>query len=65
MSGEKKTNWPRLRDLPVEEREAFDKWLLGQTCPFLEGVHREEQDGYYPWDYARWKARGPWQVDIL
>jgi len=48
-------NFPRLRDLPVDEQQPFGKWLFGQTCPVLEGLPDSEQDAYYPDDYDRWK----------
>ena len=48
--------WPRIRDLPADEREEFEKELAWQTRPMLTGVPPAEQDGYYPWDYERWKA---------
>jgi len=51
--------WPRLRDLPKEERESFFKWLTGQTLPMVDGVPLEEQDFYFPWDYKRWKEGLP------
>lgn len=47
--------WPRLRDLPEEEQKPFLAWLRGQTCPHLEDALPEDQDGYFPWDYYRWK----------
>ncbi|MHC1699309.1 MAG: hypothetical protein AB9919_14835 [Geobacteraceae bacterium] len=47
--------WPRLKDLPPYERDAFDEWLKGRTVPAIEGLPPEEQDAYYPWDYALWK----------
>lgn len=52
--------WPRIRDLPEAEREPFTQWLAGQTRPLLVG--EEIQDGYYGWDYARWK-RGQQIID--
>lgn len=51
--------WPRIKDLPKEEQEPFRKWLGGQTVPLIEGVPMDEQDGYYEWDYKRWKAGLP------
>lgn len=49
--------YPRLRDLPKEEREAFDKWLTGQTMPICDDSEpRALWDWYYPWDYSKWKA---------
>lgn len=56
MSDEK---WPRLRDLAEEERESFEKWLRGQTVPWIDGLPRDEQDAFYPWDYETWKAGLP------
>jgi hypothetical protein len=47
--------FPRLRDLPEEERKRFSAWLRGSACPWIEGLPREEQDAYYPWDLDRWK----------
>lgn len=51
--------YPRLRDLPEAEREAFKKRLTGQTVPVVHGVPMDEQDFYYPWDYDRWKRGLP------
>ena len=45
----------RIRDLPTEEQAPFKKWLSGQTCPWIDGLPPEEQDGYYEHDYQRWK----------
>ena len=46
--------WPRLRDLPSQHREAFSKWLQGQTVPLVNKVPADQQDFYYPHDYQRW-----------
>lgn len=51
--------WPRIKDLPVEQQEPFNKWLYGQTCPWIEGLPISEQDAYYPWDYERFIAGRP------
>ena len=51
------THWPRIRDLPEAERVPFRKWLTGQTVPMIDGLPYEEQDGYYRWDYERWRAQ--------
>lgn len=54
-----KHEWSRVRDLPQEEQKEFEKWLNNQTRPmFTAGSHRvnSEQDGYFDWDYARWKC---------
>lgn len=58
-NGEEQMNWPRIRDLPEEERVQFIHWLLSQTRPWLDGVPEDEQDGYYQCDYERWKAGLP------
>lgn len=50
--------WPRIRDLPEEERVPFAQWLVGQTVPYLENEPQSEQDAYYPWDYEAWKTHG-------
>lgn len=50
--------WPRVRDLPEVEQAVFTHWLVGQTCPLIGDLPMDEQDGYYPWDYDRWKAQG-------
>ena len=50
--------FPRVRDLPEEEREPFMRWLMNQTRPILPGVPVREQDGYYQWDHDRWKREG-------
>ena len=54
-------NWPRVKDLPEQDREPFTRWLddYGQTRPLIDGVPMEQQDGYYEWDYGRWKERRP------
>jgi hypothetical protein len=52
-------NWPRIKDLPAEEREEFQTYLSGQTCPLIAGLPLEDQDGYYPWDYDRFKRKLP------
>lgn len=53
--------WPQLRELPENEREAFANWLAGSSIPALldeagEPLPIEEQDAYYPWDYASWQT---------
>lgn len=53
------TIWPRIRDLPASEQASFREWLTGQTMPWIEGEPMEEQDGYYVWDYKRWKEGKP------
>lgn len=50
-------DWPRVKDLPKGEQEAFVKWLEGQSRPLIEGIPEDEQDGYFPWDYTRWKRQ--------
>jgi hypothetical protein len=50
------TDWPRIRDLPVEERVLFAQWLYDQTRPWIAGLHEDSQDAYYEHDYKRWKA---------
>jgi hypothetical protein len=52
-------NWPRVSNLPKEEQEPFSKWLRGQTRPYILDLPVSDQDGYYPWDYKRWKAKSP------
>lgn len=59
MNSKSEPEWPRIRDLPTAEQHSFRNWLIGQTAPSLENVPRAEQDGYYPWDYARWKQGLP------
>ncbi len=49
-------DFPRIRDLQEGERKEFDRWLAGQTRPGIEGLPDSEQDGYYEWDYERWKS---------
>ena len=51
-----RNDWPRIKDLPIEEQEPFREWLQGQTCPVIEDVPFEESDGYYDHNYKRWKA---------
>lgn len=50
-------NWPRVSQLPKSEQRAFERWLDGQTRPVIGGVLDDEQDGYFPWDYDRWKGQ--------
>lgn len=52
-------NFPRIRDLPEQERESFCRWLSGQTVPWFDNLPISEQDGYFRWDYMRWKKRLP------
>lgn len=59
MSDDDKYDWPRIRNLPVDEQLPFWKWLHHQTRPLVEGLPHEEQDFYYPWDYDTWKAGEP------
>ncbi len=57
---EDKPKFPLLSDLPEIERIPFEKWLAGQTCPFVEDKKTGElKFGYYPWDYERWKRGQP------
>jgi hypothetical protein len=49
------THWPRIKDLPEEERVPFRNWLAGQTVPLIPTLPYEQQDAYYQWDYDRWK----------
>lgn len=53
------TTWPRIRDLPKAEQEAFKQFLVGQTCPIIESlpINAENQDAYYPWDYENFKRK--------
>lgn len=51
--------WPRIRDLPEHEQQAFKVYLIGQTRPFVEGLPQDEQDFFYVCDYRRWKAGLP------
>jgi 3',5'-cyclic AMP phosphodiesterase CpdA len=51
--------WPRVRDLPEEERKPFTKRLRGQTRPMIEGISMDDQDAFYPWDYQDWKDGFP------
>lgn len=45
----------RVRDLPLEEREAFERELNHQTRPMVSGIPLEDQDFFYEGDYERWK----------
>ena len=47
--------YPRIRDVPAHEREAFMSWLNGQTRPYIDGQPWSEQDAYFEGDYERWK----------
>jgi hypothetical protein len=59
QDNKKMMGWPRLRDIPDNERAPFDAWLDGQTRPLVNSVPDEDQDFYYPWDFDRWKAGLP------
>lgn len=48
-------HWPRIKDLPEEERVPFKHWLRGQTCPLITNLPYEQQDAYYEHDYQHWK----------
>ena len=51
-----RAGYPRIRDLPEVERNPFDNWLQGQTCPVEDcSLPMEDWDWYYPCDYTRWK----------
>lgn len=54
-----KITYSRICNLSANEREKFSKWLWGQTCPMLDYLPMSEQDGYYDWDYERWKKGLP------
>ena len=47
----------------VDNKEAFSKWMHGQTCPFVEEeLERENGDPYdwaYYWDYQRFIDKKP------
>ena len=51
--------WPRIRNLPAEEREPFGLWLHVNAYqrPIIEGVSDSDQDGYYTGDYKDWKRQ--------
>lgn len=51
-------NYPRVRDLPEVEQDAFAHWVSAQTRPLIEGVLEDEQDAYYQHDYELWKEQG-------
>ena len=46
--------WPRLRDLPVDERTLFAEWLQGSAVPLVKGCPLHEQDFFFPWDFVVW-----------
>lgn len=50
-------DFPRIKDLPEHEQEPFEYWLHGLTMPWNDDLPLDEQDGYYPWDYDRWKKK--------
>lgn len=49
--------WPRLRDLPESERQAFTNWICEQTRPIEPSLPETEeyQDFYFRHDYYRWR----------
>ena len=49
--------FPRIRQLPDHEREAFSSWLEahGAVRPLIPGVPIQEQDGYFEQDFQNWK----------
>lgn len=49
-------NWPKIRDLPEDEKIPFSHWLTGKTVPIINGPPDTEQDAFYPWDYKMWKS---------
>ena len=49
--------WPRIRNLPAEEREPFALLVAGLSRPYIEGEPLDEQDAYYTGDYREWKCR--------
>lgn len=55
----KVSKWPRIRNLPSEDKAAFSEWMHGQTRPWIEGETEEDQDGYCSHDYDRWKQGKP------
>ena len=44
-----------ISDLPADERRDFQKWLIGQTRPFVLEI--EPADTAFAADYERWKMR--------
>lgn len=54
--------FPRLRDVPLAHRFAFEIWLnnkvgLGTTSrPQINGVHDDQQDFFLPSDYTLWQG---------
>ncbi len=54
-----KQPWYRVRDLPESERQPFEQWLTGKTRPWLDGEPETEQDGYFYWEYSRWRELKP------
>lgn len=52
--------WPRISDLPIEDRVPFENWLKvhGQTRPWIDSLPSEAQDGYFHYDYQRWCRSG-------
>ena len=47
--------FPRIRELPKEEQEPFREAMQNKEMPWLRGIPENEQDGFWLYDYARWK----------
>ena len=48
--------YPLFSELDPAEVGSFERDLTGSTCPLVEVDGRQVQ-GFYPWDYARWRER--------
>ena len=64
MQNEPSCEYPRIRDLPENERQSFREHLFHQTRPILTDeagrmLPREEQDAYNECDNIRWKKGLP------
>jgi hypothetical protein len=47
-----------IRDVPVELRDAFIKFMYGQTTPMVCDEHEGEfKDAVYSWDYVNFLNR--------
>jgi hypothetical protein len=45
-----------IPELPKEQQEPFNKWLIGQTLPIVEKEGVFKYKCAYKWDYDKWLA---------
>lgn len=47
-------NYVVIAELPQEQQEPFNKWLIGQTRPAIETEGDNKYNCAYRWDYDKW-----------